>query len=134
MCQRQNKPTTSAMTLSAAQSLLKMRRNQWGTSRSKWYDGVVDVVHADGTCRIRFDDGDIYEHVKPQYITAAEVSVSPEPSNAKLEQHDRTYVEVDALDTPVSAAAAEACLWHTEVQAHRPTVSACRGNILGAEK
>ena len=33
-----------------------------GTSHKRYYPGVIDAVHNDGTCAIRYDDGD-YEDI-----------------------------------------------------------------------
>ena len=39
-----------------------------GTTRTFWYAGVVMAVHADGTCAIRYDDGDDELVVYPQFV------------------------------------------------------------------
>jgi len=39
-----------------------------GTTRTFWYAGVVTAMHADGTCAIRYDDGDDELVVYPQFV------------------------------------------------------------------
>ena len=38
----------------------------WQTQR--WYSGIVKQVHADGTSRVKFDDGDHEDHILPEFI------------------------------------------------------------------
>ena len=44
---------------------------KYGVALTKWYPGVALCVHSDGSCDVRFDDGDSEDHVPPQFVRAA---------------------------------------------------------------
>ena len=43
---------------------------KYGVALTKWYPGVALCVHSDGSCDVRFDDGDTEDHVPPQFVRA----------------------------------------------------------------
>ena len=43
-----------------------------GSVAARWYNGVVTVAYPDGSCDIRFEDGDEEKAVLPRYIRALE--------------------------------------------------------------
>ena len=62
-----------------------------GTMRTFWYPGVVTALHADGTCAIRYDDGDDELVVYPQFVRqlSAEEAAEADAETAAREEARR---------------------------------------------
>lgn len=64
----------------------------------KWYQGVVLKIGRDGTCDIRYDDGDIENAVDPGHVRAAGVGSTESLALAGRERTSRRTEESDYVD------------------------------------
>ena len=71
---------------------------QYGPTLTFWHPGRITASHADGSCDIRFDDGDREDHVPAKYIRPSEAESADE-----LEDEDEMFV-VRARKRPPSPA------------------------------
>jgi hypothetical protein len=56
----------------------RYRASSIGKFGTKWYNGIVSRVHpSDGTVSIRYDDGDVEDGVKPQFVKADQAGSAP---------------------------------------------------------